>query len=80
MSKSCSASAASCPKSDGYVGREDRAVYFAQLNAISEWVSITGAKCGCCGPDDDKLLEAALMGEVNCLITAEPGPFGDFLV
>ena len=63
--------AASCSKFDGYVGREDRAVYFAQLEAISEWVSIAGAKLGCCDPDDDKLLETALMGEVNYLITGD---------
>ena len=59
------------PKFDVYVGREARAVYLAQLEAVSEWVSIAGAKLGCRDPDDDKLLETALMGEANCLITGD---------
>ena len=41
------------PKFDRSVGREVRAVYLAQLEAVSEWVSIAGAKLGCRDPDDD---------------------------
>ena len=63
------------PRFDGYVSREDRAVYIAQLQAVSEWVSIARAKLGCRDPDDDKLLETALMGEANCLVTGD----GDLL-
>ena len=59
------------PKFDRYVGREVRAVYLAQLEAVSEWVSIAGAKLGCRDPDDDKLLETALMGEADCLVTGD---------
>ena len=59
------------PKFDGYVGREGRAVYLAQLETVSEWVSIVGVKLGCRDPDDDKLLETALMGEADCLITGD---------
>ena len=59
------------PKFNGYVGREGRAVYLAQLEAVAEWVSIAGAKLGCRDPDDDKLLETALMGEADCLITGD---------
>ncbi len=59
------------PKFDGYVGREGRAVYLAQLEAVAEWVPIAGAKLGCRDPDDDKLLETALMGEADCLITGD---------
>jgi len=59
------------PKFDGYVDREGRAVYLAQLEAISEWVPIAGAKLGCRDPDDDKLLEAALMGAADCLVTGD---------
>ena len=70
------------PKFDRYVGREGRAVYLAQLEAVSEWVSITGAKLGCRDSDDDKLLETALMGEADCLVTGdrdllEMSPFND---
>ena len=59
------------PKFDNYVGRKGRAIYLAQLEAVSEWVSIAGAKLGCRDPDDDKLLETALMGEADCLITGD---------
>ena len=70
------------PKFDRYVGREVRAVYLAQLEAVSEWVSITSAKLGCLDPDDDKLLETALMGEADCLVAGdrdllEMSPFND---
>jgi len=69
-------------KFDRYVGREGRAVYLAQLEAVSEWVAIAGAKLGCRDPDDDKLLEAALMGAADCLVTGdrdllEMSPFHD---
>ena len=59
------------PKFDRYVSREGRSIYLAQLVVVSEWVSITGAKLGCRDPDDDKLLETALVGEADCLITGD---------
>ena len=34
-----------------------------------------GAKLGCRDPDDDKLLETALMGNADCLVTGD----GDLL-
>ena len=58
-------------KFDAYVGRQVRAVWLAQLQAVSEWVSIVGAKLGCRDPDDDKLLETALMGQAECLVTGD---------
>ncbi len=58
-------------KFDRYIGREGRDIYLAQLEAVSEWVSITGVKLGCRDPDDAKLLETALMGEADCLITGD---------
>ena len=59
-----------------------RAVYLAQLEAVSEWVPIAGAKLGCRDADDDKLLETALMGAADCLVTGdrdllEMSPFQD---
>ena len=59
------------PKFDRYVSWEGRAVYLAQLEAVSEWVPIAGAKLGCRDPDDDKLLETALMGSADCLVTGD---------
>lgn len=58
-------------KFDAYVGQEGRMVFLAQLMAVSERVSIAGAKLGCRDPDDDKILETALMGEADCLITGD---------
>ncbi len=58
-------------KFDRYASRTGRALYLAQLESVSEWVSITGAKLGCRDPDDDKLLETALLGEANCLVTGD---------
>lgn len=56
-----------------------------QLDAVSEWVSITGAKMGCRDPDDDKLLETAMMGQADCLVTGDRdllvlSPFHDILI
>lgn len=59
------------PKFDAYVSWEGRALYLAQLEAVSEWVSITGAKLGCRDPDDDKVLETTLLGEAGCLVTGD---------
>ena len=59
------------PKFDRYVGLKGRETYLAQLYAVSEWVSISGATLGCRDPDDDKLLETALLGEADCLVTGD---------
>ncbi len=68
-----------------YVSRESRAVYLAQLQAVSEWVAIVGAKLGCRDPNDDKLLETALMGQADCIVTGDQdilvmSPFHDIPV
>ena len=63
------------PKFDRYVSQSIRAVYLAQLMAVSEWVSITNSKLGCRDPDDDKFLETALIGDADCIITGD----GDLL-
>lgn len=62
------------PKFDKYVSREGRALFLAQLDAVSEWVAITGARMGCRDPDDDKLLETAMTGDADCLITGDRDP------
>ena len=58
-------------KFDAYVNRESRAIYLAQLKTVSAWVSITGAKMGCRDRNDDMLLETALMGDADCLVTGD---------
>ena len=58
-------------KFDPYVTQDARTVFMAQIEAVSEWVSITNSKMGCRDPEDDKFLETALLGEANCLITGD---------
>ncbi|MCY3841069.1 MAG: putative toxin-antitoxin system toxin component, PIN family [Gammaproteobacteria bacterium] len=58
-------------KFDAYVSRNARAVFLAQLTMVAEWVSIAGSKLGCRDPDDGKLLETALAGGVDCLVTGD---------
>ena len=59
------------PKFDRYVGRDARTVFLAQLEAVSEWVSIVGARLGCRDPADDKLLETALLGRADRLVSGD---------
>lgn len=58
-------------KFDEYVSRDGRLLFLAQIEAISEWVSIVGVKLGCRDPSDDKLLETALMGQASRLVTGD---------
>lgn len=59
------------PKIDRHVSPEGRSIYLARLEAVSEWVPIAGAQLGCRDPDDDKLLQTALMGAADCLVTGD---------
>ena len=59
------------PKFDRYVSRDARSVFLAQLEAVSEWVAIAGARMGCRDPEDDKLLETALLGRSDCLVSGD---------
>jgi len=59
------------PKFDRYVSTNLRDEYLLQLLVVSEWVSITSSRLGCRDPDDDKLLETALMGEADCIVTGD---------
>ena len=59
------------PKFDRYVRPDARAVFLAQLEAVSAWVSIVGATLGCRDPHDDKFLETALQGQADSLVTGD---------
>ena len=59
------------PKFDRYVSRDERMTFIADLAAIATWVSITGTPLGCRDPDDDKVLETALNGAADCLVTGD---------
>ena len=58
-------------KFDKYVSHNSRAMFLVQLEGVAEWVSIIGAKLGCRDREDDKLLETALMGEADCIVTGD---------
>ena len=57
------------------MGREWRAAFVALLAAVAEWAPIAGASLGCRDPTDDKILETALMGRADHLVTGD----GDLL-
>ncbi len=59
------------PRFDAYISREIREVYIRQIEAVSQWIPITGARLGCRDPDDDKVLETALSGGADCLVTGD---------
>lgn len=58
-------------KFDRYVSSKSRVVYLARVRAVAEWVGIAGARLGCRDPDDDKVLEVALMGAADCVVTGD---------
>lgn len=59
------------PKFDGCLGRTIRERFLADLAAIGEWVTITGAVRACRDPDDDKFLEVALNGAADSLVSGD---------
>ena len=65
------------PKFDRYVSQDLRRIWLSQLEAVSEWVAITGVRLGCRDPDDDKVLETALIGDVSFLVNRRPRPADD---
>ncbi|WP_419947752.1 putative toxin-antitoxin system toxin component, PIN family [Candidatus Palauibacter sp.] len=58
-------------KFDRYLGRESRTAFVGLLAAVAEWVPIAGARLGCRDPADDKILETALMGRADHLVTGD---------
>jgi hypothetical protein len=64
------------PRFDRAVSRAAREALLADLHDDAEWVEIRGAPQGCRDPDDDKVLETAIEGRADCLVTGD----GDLLV
>ncbi len=58
-------------KGKRYVSRAIRQRFLAQLDAVSEFVSIVNRPMGCRDPEDDKFLETAINGNADCLITGD---------
>lgn len=63
------------PKFDRYVGLQRRSELLADLKAMAEWTAISGALQASRDPDDDKVLETALAGQADCIVTGD----GDLL-
>ena len=63
------------PKFDRYVGLERRSELLADLKAVADWTTISGALQASRDPDDDKVLETALASEADCIVTGD----GDLL-
>lgn len=59
------------PKFDRYVGTATQQRFLADLAAVAEWTSITGAIHLCRDPNDDKVLETALAGHADFLVTGD---------
>ena len=59
------------PKFDRYVSESTRQAFLVDLAAVAEWTAITGALHVCRDPDDDKLLETAIAGRADCLVTGD---------
>jgi putative PIN family toxin of toxin-antitoxin system len=59
------------PKFDRYVDQATRQRFLADLAGVADWVAIAGAVRACRDPDDDKFLETALAGGVDCIVTGD---------
>lgn len=59
------------PKFERYVATESRLRFLAELDAVSEFVGITGAPMGCRDRNDDMFLETALTAECPLIISGD---------
>jgi putative PIN family toxin of toxin-antitoxin system len=62
---------ASRPRFDRFSSPENRARFVRDLEGIVDWVEITGALEICRDPDDNKILETAIVGKADCLVTGD---------
>ena len=59
------------PKFDRYIAQADRQVYLDKIRAAATWITITGALVACRDPDDDKIVETAVVGQADCVVTGD---------
>jgi uncharacterized protein len=60
-----------CSRFDRYVSRENRERFVLELCSIVEFVPIIQTVRECRDPDDDKILELALNGRADVIITGD---------
>lgn len=58
-------------KFDRYISRLDRVQLLAELDSVAEFVEITGAPMGCRDRDDDLILETALNGDADLIVSGD---------
>ncbi|MFZ1107440.1 MAG: putative toxin-antitoxin system toxin component, PIN family [Rhodomicrobium sp.] len=59
------------PKFEKYVDEKRRAAFVADLSLVAVQVEISGTLKACRDPDDDKLLEIAVLGQADCIVTGD---------
>ena len=65
------------PKFDHHVSREgENSATWPSSKRSANGFRSPARKLGCRGPDDDKLLETALMGAADCLVSGDGGLLG----
>lgn len=59
------------PRFDRFRALEDRIAFVQSLENIVDWVQIAGTLEICRDPDDNKILETAIAGKADCLVTGD---------
>ncbi len=59
------------PKFDRYVSSGDRQTYLEKIASVAHWIEITGVIVACRDPGDDKVLETAVIGAADCIVTGD---------
>jgi uncharacterized protein len=54
-----------------YVSEERRKDFVSEIAALSVQIELSGALKACRDPDDDKLLEIAVLGQADCIVTGD---------
>jgi len=58
-------------KFDRYVKRDTRLRFLAEIDAVAEFVGVSGAPMGCRDRSDDPFLETALAGECGLIVSGD---------
>jgi putative PIN family toxin of toxin-antitoxin system len=58
-------------KFDRYVDRDTRLRFLAEIDAVAEFVGISGAPMGCRDRSDDQFLETALAGNCRLVVSGD---------
>jgi len=58
-------------KFDHYVDRDSRLRFLAEIDAVAEFVGVSGAAMGCRDRSDDPFLETALSGECELIVSRD---------